>query len=178
MCVSARDRLHTYPRLCLCKNSHNHVIWVENLFKQILLTPDGVRTSLAPLVFNVFIEAGYGGAFNSLCNGALGACNCSDGVNWGRRMFSWTLEEYNFPLTFPRGGKHCVLLTSSGMVECSCNLLWDDRFTSSSFDAFIQLKHVKPMETLKGQDDGRGNYFAMLLCSLENICFRSLLWWK
>ncbi len=101
--------------------------WVENLFKQILLTPDGVRTSLAPLVFNVFIEAGYGGAFNSLCNGALGACTCSDGVNWGRRMFSWTLEEYDFPLTFPRGGSTVffsphlgwwsVLITCCGTID-------------------------------------------------------------
>lgn len=57
----------------------------------------------------------------------------------------------------PHPGWLNVLVTCCGTIDLP---------SQAVLMLFIQLKHVKPMETLKGQDDGRENYLAMLLCSL------------
>lgn len=107
-------------------------------------------TSRAQVVFIVFIGAGYGRAFNNLCNRVLAACNCSDGVNWGGKMFSWTpLGKYNFPLTSPRGstvffwphsGCWNVLITCDGADRFTLNIYKLQTVTHGTFDAFYSAE--------------------------------------
>lgn len=143
--------------LCLCKNSHNQMCSSPKSLSTD--TADWWQcsylsyTSRAQVVFSAFIEAGYGRAFNNLCNRVLAACNCSDGVNWGGKMFSWTpLGKYNFPLTSPRGstvffwphsGCWNVLITCHGADRFALNIYKLQTVTHGTCDAFYSAeKHA------------------------------------